>query len=602
MVSRWHRLVLTGIAAVVLAAVTGLAMPTGTASAEDTPAATAPAPPEGYTLVSQDDLAAKNLPAGAIELGLKTPTADTVKPAPPGYVQVVRKSCITVTTGIQTCSEFVFGVPEGGPEVGQPTSGAAPVLPEIGTGTETGGTFGYNDACERMNPSSPNMPVPLIGRLVQSTLENTCKVTNVVTHPGDALQKMWDSEFGKTVKSLIAGVADGWGTMLNWFFNQASPALANAQYLDILQSYFLPVQAVLLVMSVILACIRIVLAQSGTETAAATDLMRTLVRTIVSVGLFGTGLTLAIQMADAFSVWLITASGGTDLSTKVDAMLLSDNSTWGPGWVLIIALFGMAGAFIQTVLLVVRQAFLMVIVGVLPLAAAASSTEIGSSSYEKMRNWAIAFVLLKPAVAAVMAVAFWAADPGSDVARLQGLILLTVAAVAMPALLRMMNVSTSGGGSGMMGAAAGLAGGAALAAAGGVGLAAGVAGKGATAAVGASGRSFGGATGIQSGGGAAGAAGGGGGGGGAGGGGGGAGGGARQRSSVGTGSSPSGPRTSSRRPSFAGNSMSRQALRAGVQTARAGAARSGSALDRMAHDIASDSPGRPYPSGRDVLR
>ena len=596
MVSRWHRILLTGIAAIVLAAVTGLAMPTGVASAQE---ASVPAPPEGYTLVSQDDLKAKNLPAGAIDLGLKTPTTNSVKPAPPGYVQVVRPFCLTVTTGVQTCSDFVYGVPESGPQVGQPTSDA-PVLPEVGTGAETGGTYGYNDACERMNPSSPY--IPPIGRLIQSGLENACKVTNVVTHPGDALGKMWESEFGKTVKSLIAGVADGWGTMLNWFFNQASPALADAQYLDILQSYFLPIQAVLLVLSVILACIRIVLAQSGTETVAAMDLMRTLVRTIVSVGLFGVGLTLAIQMADAFSVWLITASGGTDLSTKVDAMLLSDNSTWGPGWVLMIALFGMAGAFIQTVLLVVRQAFLMVIVGVLPLAAAASSTEIGSSSYEKMRNWAIAFVLLKPAVASVLAVAFWAADPGSDVARLQGLILLTVAAVAMPALLRMMNVSSSGGGSGMMGAAAGLAGGAALAAAGGVGLAAGVAGKGATAAVGASGRSFGGATGSQSGGGSGGGGVVGGAGGGGGGGGGAGGGGARQRSSAGAGSSPSSPRTSSRRPSFAGSSMSRQALRAGVQTARAGASRSGSALDRMAHDIASDSPGRPYPSGRDVLR
>lgn len=604
-VRRWAALTL---AASLLAAIAAVVLGSASASAQDGDQVTAPAAPEGYELVAQDDLQKYDLPAGAVILGEQgamfgaMPTAP--KSVPPGYTQVVRSGvCVSLGPGNgQSCQKFVYAVPEGGPTEGAKPA-QAPELPSVGTGAPGEGTYGFDDKCESMSKDKGSWLSPSqgIARVFGNVSEMGCKVANVVTHPGDALQKMWDSQFGQTVKSLIAGVADGWGTMLNWFFNQAAPKISDAQYLDVLQSYFLPIQGIVLVLSIVIACIRIALAPSGNETVAAMDLARTMIRTITSMGLFGAVLALSIQMADALSVWLVSEAGGNDLSSKVEGMLLNDNSTWGPGWVLLIALFGMAGAFIQTVLLVVRSAFLMVIVGVLPLAAAASGSEMGSQSYEKMRNWAIAFVLLKPATAAVMAVAFWAADPDSDVSRLQGLILLSVAAVAMPALLRLMNVSTSDGGGHAFSSALGAAGGAGLALAGGGGMMAALAGRGSRAVVGAAARSSGGPTGNQSGGGSGG---GGGGGGNGGGGGGGTGGGARARGgSVGrNGSAGSGlGSAAARRSSFGGAAASR-AMRSGVQTARAGAQRSGSSLDRLAHDIANDAPARPFSGGGEVLR
>lgn len=560
------------------------------ASAQET--SSVPAAPAGYEFVGADDLKAQNLPAGAITLGGLA--GATPKPLPPGYTMVQRElTCVSIPLGggqsTKACPTVTYAVPEGGPT----EAPQAPALPEIGGGAPGEGTYGFDEQCESMTQDTGSWTSisGAMRKIFANPGEQVCKLANVVSHPGDALQKMWESGFGKNVKSLVAGVADGWGTMINWWFTTPSPALSDANYLTVLQSYMLPIQAVVLIISIFVACIRVALAQSGNESAAAMDLVRTFVRTITSVTLFGVAIGLAIQVSDGLSLWLLTESGGNDLGAKVQAMMIDDTSTWGPGWVLLIALFGMLGALVQVVLLVVRMAFLMVIVGTLPVAAAASGTEMGSQSYEKMRNWAIAFILFKPASAAIMATAFWAADPSSDVTKLQGLILLTVAAVALPALLRVLNVSSASSGSPM--ALAGMAaGGAALGAAamtGGTSAAVMGATRAAKAAGGAVTRSQGGYGGKAPGTGGGGGGGSGGGGGGGGGrGGGGGGGGARTRSS----SAGTGPA----RGSFGGRGGGRRipSISGGVQSARAGISRSSHSLDAMAQDIAGDVPGRPF--------
>src|SRR3546814_19652699 len=92
----------------------------------------------------------------------------------------------------------------------------------------------------------------------------------------------------------------------------------------------------------------------------------------------------------------------------------------------------MAGALFQALLLVIRQAFLIVIVGFLPMAASGSGTGMGSSAYQKMINWTVSFILFKQVAAGIMATAFWEADSGADSSHLPGLMLLSVRAGPIP--------------------------------------------------------------------------------------------------------------------------------------------------------------------------
>ena len=60
----------------------------------------------------------------------------------------------------------------------------------------------------------------------------------------------------------------------------------------------------------------------------------------------------------------------------------------------------------------VRQAMLIVVVAVLPVAAAAGGTQVGQQSYHKLTAWIIAFLLFKPVAALAYGIAFLSASQG----------------------------------------------------------------------------------------------------------------------------------------------------------------------------------------------
>ena len=117
---------------------------------------------------------------------------------------------------------------------------------------------------------------------------------------------------------------------------------------------------------------------------------------------------------------------------------------------------------IQIMLMLVRGGMLVLLVGTLPLVAAFSNTEMGLQWFRKASAWLIAFALYKPAAAIVYAVAFDLAGQPGALALLDGVMMLVLAILALPALLRFVVPATSAlagaGGSGAI--LAGAAGGA----------------------------------------------------------------------------------------------------------------------------------------------
>jgi type IV secretion system protein TrbL len=117
---------------------------------------------------------------------------------------------------------------------------------------------------------------------------------------------------------------------------------------------------------------------------------------------------------------------------------------------------------IQIMLMLVRGGMLVLLVGTLPLVAAFSNTEMGMQWFRKASAWLIAFALYKPAAAIVYAVAFDLAGQPGALALLDGVMMLVLAILALPALLRFVVPATSAlaGGGGAGGMLAGAAGGA----------------------------------------------------------------------------------------------------------------------------------------------
>ncbi len=164
--------------------------------------------------------------------------------------------------------------------------------------------------------------------------------------------------------------------------------------------------------------------------------------------------SLLVTAADSFSVWMINSSLECDVTVDsacfgenmLNLLALTTNSAaggLGALLVIILGLIAILGAAIQILLMVARGGMLVILTGILPLAASFTNTEMGKGWFKKCVAWLVAFILYKPAAAIVYAAAFQLvgtdvfADDGTGLlAVLTGLMLMIIALFAMPALMR----------------------------------------------------------------------------------------------------------------------------------------------------------------------
>lgn len=182
------------------------------------------------------------------------------------------------------------------------------------------------------------------------------------------------------------------------------------------------------------------------------EAMSGMVTLVVVVFAVTQAVNLALAAGDAYSTWIIDASTSGDVKGnvgKVGATLWGGGAGMGAGLVLIVSLLAILSGVVQLALMLVRGAMLVLLVGALPLAAAASITSDGRSGYRKMAGWLIAFILYKPVAATVYAVAFKALM-GDSIAQVQGIVLSVLAVAVLPALMRFITpmVGAVGGGGG----------------------------------------------------------------------------------------------------------------------------------------------------------
>ncbi|MEE1940989.1 hypothetical protein V1L54_16520 [Streptomyces sp. TRM 70361] len=156
---------------------------------------------------------------------------------------------------------------------------------------------------------------------------------------------------------------------------------------------------------------------------------------------------------DRFSVWIIDRSTGcrqisatgepvagcvAEFDRRTSAMLAL-GGTDSSFLVLIMAVLVIAGSVAQIALMIVRMAMLVILTGTLPLSAAASGTVGGRAWFRRSVGWLLAFVLYKPAAAVVYAAAFAMSGQSQDnevVSMVSGVVLIVLACLTLPALLR----------------------------------------------------------------------------------------------------------------------------------------------------------------------
>jgi len=317
-----------------------------------------------------------------------------------------------------------------------------------------GQTYGFDQTCNQIYDDLNSLGLP--GVSLGAAASAACKAGNAATHPGDAAtavrDKAWDSTFGKVVDSLMNGLGEALIMALTFWMKVPNERLSNGgQLFEKINDYTYQAQILLLIVSIILSGVRLAEARRGAVLAEAAESFRMFARVIFSSWMLGAVIVAGTQASDRFSAWVIQDATNGQAKNIAELMVKTSKlQAFSPGLVLIIAIVGLLGALAQIVLAIVRQGLLVVAAGVLPLAAAASGTNMGKGSYQKLLSWIIAFMLWKPVAAIVYMIAFVAAGntndstaaggvPDADQAQrmLVAIVLLGSVAFVLPTLMRL---------------------------------------------------------------------------------------------------------------------------------------------------------------------
>jgi len=228
-----------------------------------------------------------------------------------------------------------------------------------------------------------------------------------------------------------------------------------------------------------------------------------IVNLILATTAYATGISLLLTASDEFSKWIVERS--TDGNVDLTQMLTTSSaliSSPGPAFLMFILL--LLGAVINLLFMYFRDVMFLILSAFIVALAAASGSEQGRQAWRKANGWLIALLLFKPVAAGIYSLGFRMLVEGSTPegsepsiteamhSTLIALLILLLAALALPALIKFI-VPAAGVGAGAF------SGGAALGA--GVTLAAGaavVAGTGgAAAAAGGAGAAMGGGAGAS---------------------------------------------------------------------------------------------------------
>ncbi|MBN9098148.1 MAG: hypothetical protein J0I49_08570 [Pseudonocardia sp.] len=176
----------------------------------------------------------------------------------------------------------------------------------------------------------------------------------------------------------------------------------------------------------------------------------------------------ALRAGDALATSVMSDAANNFALFMVDT-LTGPNNVNNTFITLLCAVIGAVLSLIQWLLMAIRQAGLLVLAAMLPLAASGSLNRSTRGWLDKVITWLIAIVVYKPAAAFIYFIGFSylsspsSNTPGSISTQITGLMVLLLAVLAMPILLKFFAWSgtqvsgTGGGGSGMLGAAGAVA-------------------------------------------------------------------------------------------------------------------------------------------------
>ena len=240
--------------------------------------------------------------------------------------------------------------------------------------------------------------------------------------------------------AIQSGVAWLVSSTVDWWVKLPSPDLAAEPAVGSLQRWMLPVTVSVAVLAMLIAAGKIVVTRKANPLADVASGL-TIIAATSAVGVLPPSLLL--KAGDAWSTWVLAASTGGQFGARLTRLL--ELSGAASGVVIVLGIVAMVLTAIQAVLMLFRQAALVVLAGVLPLAAAGTLTPATRTWFRRITGWMLALIFYKPAAAAVYATAFTMIGSGRDPRTiLMGFAMVALSLLALPALMKFFTWTAGG--------------------------------------------------------------------------------------------------------------------------------------------------------------
>lgn len=182
------------------------------------------------------------------------------------------------------------------------------------------------------------------------------------------------------------------------------------------------------------------------------DIGRGLVTVTAWSALGITGVSMALRAADQFSAWVLDQGAQGEIAARL-ASLASLSGVTSPGAVLVLGFVVIVVGLFQAVLMLLREGALIVLTGLIVLAAAGNFTAATRPWLQRLLAWILALVAYKPMAAIVYYAALRTVGEGQDARTVfVGITMMVLSIFALPALLKFFSwavpaaTSTGGGG------------------------------------------------------------------------------------------------------------------------------------------------------------
>lgn len=287
----------------------------------------------------------------------------------------------------------------------------------------------------------------------------------------DGIKTIVGGAITEFIKSMYEGAVAIVAQVSTFWMNNPSPDVDNGAVLSLRadMSWYVAAFAVL---GFLVGLIKLVMSQDVKNSLI--GLATPIVNLILAATAYATGIGLLLTASDQFSLWIVERATGGDVDLT-QMIHTASGLLANPGPAFLMFMLLLIGAIVNLLFMYFRDVMFLILSAFIVVLAAASGSEQGRQAWRKANGWLVALLLFKPVAAGIYSLGFRMLVDGNGAeegdanlpealqASIIALLILILASLALPALIKFI-VPAAGVGAGAFSGGAAIGAGVTLAA------------------------------------------------------------------------------------------------------------------------------------------